>query len=286
MTISPRGPTVHSDSGSENGPLMNVERFRLALPDCAEAALLARDLSRPESGLLAVRMPSWGEALAALMERRSDAALVSPVALDRNVGDLALLPQLALSARGPCLSQRLHLFSRLEDVRTCGDATAGHAASAVARLTFEASGRSGVEFVPFSGGAGDALGEHEAVITSGDGALCEETPEEATALDLGDAWSLISDTPLVWGVVAAWRESAGEIARRLESSLVLPDAASVEIAADLAAREGCSRDHVFDYLTRVVRWDVDDGVRRGAAEICSLARTVLRSTPPALPNWL
>jgi predicted solute-binding protein len=265
---------------------MNVVRFRIALPACVEAALLARDLSRPDSDLQAVSTPSWDEALATLIERRSDAALVSPVAVGRTAADLTLLPQLALSARGSCPSQRLHLFSRLENVRTCGDATSGHAASAVARLAFEASGRSDVEFVPFSGGAGDALGEHEAVITAGDGALCEETPEEATALDLGDAWSLISGTPLVWGVVAARRESAGEIARRLESALEPPAAAAAEIAAQLAAREGCSRDHVFDYLTRVVRRDVDDGVRRGAAELCSLARAVPGSTPPALPNWL
>ena len=209
---------------------MTNRRFTLALPDAVEAEVLRRGLAggpgdagaaagiarAPDSGeaieagrageaVETVDAGTWDGALAALRDGRVDAALVSPLGLLDGPAGFVLLPALALSSRGRCPAARLHLFSRLEAVRTCGDAAAGHAAAVVAKLTLASAGRPDLELVPFDGGADDALGEHEAVVTAGNLALAEETPEEATAIDLGEAWGVACDAPFVWGIVAARR---------------------------------------------------------------------------------
>ncbi len=260
---------------------------RFAIPRGLDTAILRAGLAGAvESGRASLDVVDTYDAGAgALIEGRADAALVSPLTAAGRLASSVILPGFALSCRGPCPSMRLHLFARLPDVRDCGSAAFGHAAEELARLTFEAAGRA-VTLVPFDGGADDALGEHDAVVTVGDVALAEETPEEATPIDLGEAWGVLSDAPFVWGVVAA-RPAAvdGELLDLVAKAAARGEGALPGVASGFAGEEGCSIDHAAAYLEHRLGFELGAEQRRGLESLLEAARRAGRLPADAGLAW-
>ncbi len=260
---------------------------RFAIPGGLDTAIVRAGLSAAaEAGRVGIDVvASYDAAAAALADGRADAALVSPLAAAAALSSAVLLPGLAISCRGPCPSMKLHLFARLPDVRDCGSAAAGHAAEELARLTFEAAGRK-VALVPFDGGADDALGTHDAVLTVGDAALTEETPEEATPIDLGEAWGVLSDEPFVWGIVAARPAVVdGELLELVANAAARGEGALPGVATGFAGEEGCSIDHAAEYLEHRLSFDDGPAQRRGLEALLEAARRAGRLRPGATLAW-
>ncbi len=180
------------------------DRLRFGAPPDADAASLVWRLDQPPwSDRIELTLAAPLELVRCMEAHELDAALLPVLALAARSSDWQIVPGLAVGSPGPSAMARLDHRVQLADVRTIASLAPGHTAEALVQVLFAESGRP-VRIASWSGTAEHALESHDAVLVAGDAAIASAAPAGAASLDLADAWSSLTQAPMIWSVCAAW----------------------------------------------------------------------------------
>jgi chorismate dehydratase len=166
-------------------------------------------------------------------------------------GDYAIVPEVAITSRGPVRSVNLFLRKPLQDVRRVAIDSGSRTSVALARLLLrERLGRE-PEYVAQPPDVPRMLERCEAALVIGDAALYYEGGAER--IDLGEAWQALTGLPFVWAFWAGRKGALGAIdVARLQRAQAEGVRAIPEIArswsggdpARAALNEGYLRDNI------------------------------------------
>src|SRR5688572_13186265 len=162
----------------------------------------------------------------ALMAGDIHLAPISAIEAARHADELVILPGLGIASLGAV--RTVLLFSWASDIRELDGqsiALTDHSATSVALLQVLCRERYGItpKFTTTRQHLPGMLAEHEAALVIGDDALVESTRHRALSsprgwdlpyiYDLGDEWLKMTGLPFVFGIWAARRDAAPELAR-------------------------------------------------------------------------
>jgi chorismate dehydratase len=165
-----------------------------------------------------------------LVDDLIDVALPSSIAFARAAGQLALLPDVSISAFGAVDSVQLFTRVPLRDVRRIALTEKSATSICLLKVLCREWGID-PEFVPRRGSLAEVLSEADGLLLIGDEALyvlrAEVYPYHH---DLGEEWRTVTGLPMVFAVCAVRREFAA----------ARPQAAAAVGAALLASRDRCA----------------------------------------------
>lgn len=195
-----------------------------------------------------------------------DVALLPVIELAR-IPDLGVVPGLAIGSFGPCRSVLLVSRVPLDRVRSIALDPESRTSNALARLLAAEHWRIAPEFADGPRDLATALREHDAAVRIGDKALFEPLPDDATAHDLGAAWTAHTGLPFVFAVWAARLEAIDrELYQILHASKRAADPWLAEIAADYGWNGRRHPELALSYLRDAMRY------RFGGPELDALKR--------------
>jgi chorismate dehydratase len=206
-----------------------------------------------------------------------DVALIPSVEYLRGVSrGYEIIPGFAIAARGPVRSVKL--FSRVpwERVNRLALDAGSRTSQVLARIWLDTAHGvrpSLVEELPLGVSALESTAD--AVLVIGDRAM--RVPHESfrEVVDLGDAWHRLTGLPFVFAFwVARGGVDLGELPAALEQSRALGLAAAGKLAQVHGLRLGLDVATCYDYLTRILSYDLAEpelaGLRRFAAMAAQL----------------
>lgn len=186
-----------------------MRRVRLAACVTMDTASLVWSLGRsPLADQVELSVLPSHELANALRADEADAALLPAHEALRDAESLELVPGMGIGARGRAGTMLLRFDGRLSDVRRIAATTRGHTAELVARVLFAESGRE-VEIVDDDATSAADAGPHTARLLVDDDAL-DATLRGDAGLDLAEAWSDLTNQPIVWRV---WAARPGQVTR-------------------------------------------------------------------------
>ncbi|QOJ14742.1 MAG: menaquinone biosynthesis protein [Planctomycetia bacterium] len=195
------------------------------------------------------------------------AALLPVVDVLRSRGRCEILSDSCIACDGETMTVRV--FSqvpphRVQMIRADADS---HTSVALARVLWRELYGIDVQMRPLAGGVENAH-QHEAVLLIGDKVVDPRRGSFAYETDLGGAWRQHTGLPFVFAVWAQPPGGAGEDGGRLAAMLSESRDRGVEraerIAEEQAARHGFSTAAAVRYLTRCLRFRLDERTIRGA----------------------
>ncbi len=162
--------------------------------------------------------PSW---LTGHLLRRD--CIVAPIpAADyaENIDQLVLIPNIAISSRGEVGSVLLFSNSDLEDIESVALPSDSATSTKLLKYILEQKG-----IVPIYHEMGpdlqSMLSEYDSCLLIGDRALeAAASNPELVKLDLGNEWKVLSNTPMVFGVFAARRDTDIDLVRKAHNALL------------------------------------------------------------------
>lgn len=208
-----------------------------------------------------------------MAQGRLDLSVVSSVEVARNPGRYFVIPDLSIGCRGAVQSVLLFSRSPLEqlDGRHILATTQSHTSVALLKILFQVW--MGRDLVLHSGNCTDALsGEDlpEAFLAIGDEALrLKSDPRYPFRMDLGEAWHRWTGLPFVFALWVAQRRTVEREPGRLSEAIRSLHAAKawgqahIEEVCGVAARSGILDVQGLRAYYRSLRFDLDDGERRG-----------------------
>jgi chorismate dehydratase len=201
-----------------------------------------------------------------------EVALIPSVEYLRGVGrGYEIIPGLAIAARGPVRSVKL--FSRVpwDQVNRLALDAGSRTSQVLARIWLDAAHGVRpplVEELPLGVSALESTAD--AVLVIGDRAM--RVPHESfrQVVDLGDAWHLLTGLPFVFAFwVARGGVDLGDLPAALAQSRAMGLAAAGLLARMHGPRLGLEVSTCYDYLTRILSYDLGEpelaGLRRFAA---------------------
>ncbi len=106
------------------------------------------------------------------------------------------------------------------------------------------------------------LADHDACVLIGDVGMVAEAPGLQT-LDLGQAWSDMIGLPFVWAAWVGREDLRPELVDLLNASWKWGQENIARVVEEATTRSGWSREVCERYLTRTMRYDLDDRAKQG-----------------------
>jgi chorismate dehydratase len=180
-------------------------------------------------------------------------------------GDYAIVPEIAITSRGPVRSVLLFLRGRIEDVRTVAVDSGSRTSVALTRLVLRERLRRDPAHVVVTPDIPHMLEQADAALVIGDAAL--DYTGGAERLDLGQAWQDLTGLPFVW---AFWAGRPGalrpEHVARLQRAQRDGLAALPTIARDAARGDAARAARNEGYLRDNIAYAFGDAERAGLRE--------------------
>jgi len=221
---------------------------------------------------LRFEIPSRCAAL--LQSGEVDVGLVPAIEVERQ--PLEIITSQGIASRGPVAS--ILLFSKVpaSSIRTLAADSSSRTSVVLAQIWLRE--RFGVKpaLTSVAPDVPAMLANADACLVIGDPALqVDAAAIRATAFDLGEEWTKLTGLPFVFAV---WAARAGFdstfAARVLEDSWRFGKERIPAIAAAEAPRHGVTVEVAVRYLTRNIRFEIDEDCKMGLARFRSLARSM------------
>jgi cyclic dehypoxanthinyl futalosine synthase len=210
------------------------------------------------------------EVARAIAEGDADVGLL-PVAAAATIGDLDLLPNMAVGARGKVRSVAIVSERPIHELTSIAIDLSSRTSVVLARLVLA---RRKIAPHLFGASSTDAIAEARGAtgaLVIGDPALLVEA-KFPHRLDLAEEWLDWTGLPFVF---AAWFARPGTVSRDLEDIFRIAKqkglARTADIARDHALRSGLDRESLERYLTESIRYDLADEELRGLERFFDLA---------------
>ncbi len=220
----------------------------------------------------------------AIAEGEGDVALM-PVAAAATLGDLELVPNIAIGAKGKVRSVAIVSECPLEEIDRLALDLSSRTSVVLGRLLLE---RRKLQPKLFGATPEDAIAEvkgRTGALLIGDAALDVEK-RFPHRLDLAEDWLAWTGLPFVF---AAWFAVPGRLSKEhvalLEQAKEEGRARVAEIAKDHAARFGLDETSLRSYLTESIRYDLDEEAIRGLERFYAEAARA-RLLPAAAPRFV
>lgn len=196
---------------------------------------------------------------------------IIPAAAYASIPDLAVVPGVAIAAKGPVRS--IFLISKVpaEEIRTVAVDTSSRSSVALLRILFEKHWKSKPEFLPMAPDLAPMLARSDAGLLIGDPALVAAArlkPGEFHVYDLAEEWIRFTGLPFVFAFWAV-RKSAVQDAATLVADFQrsrdagLMDENVESIVREWAPRLGLTGEVVRDYLRTAIFYGLDDECLKG-----------------------
>ncbi|MBX3233356.1 MAG: dehypoxanthine futalosine cyclase [Labilithrix sp.] len=226
--------------------------------DFLNARPLWESLRDPElHDRLALSLAVPSELARAVAENEADVGLL-PVAAAATIGDLRLLRNMAIGARGKVRSVAIVADRPIHELDRIALDLSSRTSVVLARLLLARRKLSPKLFGATPDDAIAQIGGTTGALVIGDPALSLET-KYAHRLDLAEDWLEWTGLPFVF---AAWFAREGAVSREQEDLFRVAKqkglARTDAIAAEHAARSGIDVDSLRAYLTETIRYDLGD----------------------------
>ena len=206
---------------------------------------------------------------AALGEGTGDIGIIPAVAYN-NIPDLAIIPEVAIAARGPVRSILLVSKVPLEKVRTVATDNSSLTSVALTRVLFSKWWGGGREFSSLPPQLPTMLRECDAALIIGDPALKVDR-SRYQVLDLAEEWRRLSGKPFVFAFWAVREAALAEMQPGLDLAGIfqasrdhgLQPSALEEIARDWSRRLQLTAAEVKSYLTTNIYYQLDQDCLHG-----------------------
>ncbi len=190
-----------------------------------------------------------------------DVALIPSVEYFRGVASgYEILPGFAIAARGPVLSVKL--FSRVpfEQIRRLALDEGSRTSQALTRVWLDAVHGVRPEVIePLPMGVSALESTADAVLVIGDRAMKVPDQPFHAVVDLADAWRSMTGLPFVFALwVVRPRVNLGDLPAVLDQCRREGLAHAADLAAEFGPKLGLDVAVCFDYLTRVLSYDLGE----------------------------
>ena len=223
----------------------------------------------------------------ALADARADLGLI-PAVTYLTIPNLVVLPDIAISARGPVRSILLVSKVPVEEIRTVAADHASRTSVVLCRLLLKKwmrpAGAAEPEFIPMEADLAPMLARADAALLIGDSALRVSHTEHAV-FDLAEEWLRFTGHPFVFAFWAVRQQAAQssltKIFQRSRDQGLQAESLKV-ICREWAPRVGISEAEVHSYLTQNLCYSLDDANIAGLQLFLRLAHEegVLPSPEP------
>ena len=211
---------------------------------------------------LELKLARPSELARAIAEGEADVGLL-PVAAAATIGDLRLLSNMAIGARGKVRSVAIVADRPIEDLDTVLLDLSSRTSVVLARLLLAHRGAKPKYIAAEPLDAIARVTGKTGALVIGDAALDVET-RFSHRLDLGEGWLEWTGLPFVF---AAWFARAGAVSREQEDIFRVAKQKGLSrvdaIAREHAARSGLSEESLRSYLTETIRYDLGDEELKG-----------------------
>lgn len=206
-----------------------------------------------------------------------DVALIPSVEYLRGAKDgYAILPGLAIAARGPVRSVKLYSRVPFGEVGRLALDAGSRTSQALARVWLDAAHGvrpSRIEELPIGVPVQESTAD--AILLIGDRAMKDPEGDFHAVVDLAEAWNRLTGLPFVFALwVARPGAELGELPEILARCRALGLADAAALAAEHGPRLGLEPADCFDYLTRVLSYDLGEpelaGLRLFATKAAAL----------------
>lgn len=199
-----------------------------------------------------------------LREGRLDVAMVSTFELFCN-RDLALVPDVSVSADGPVKSVRLFSQVPFEHIKSVALDTSSLTSTALTRIVLTELYGINPDYMRHAPDLSAMLSACDAGLIIGDLQLFD-TPARYI-LDLGEAWKRLTGLPFVYAAWLARKETASdELNRLLLTARQWGDQRLDELSVDWSRKMELQLDRVRDYFINVMKYDLDQPKLRALEE--------------------
>lgn len=206
---------------------------------------------------------------AALREGKGDIGIIPAIAYN-SIPGLAIIPEVAIAARGAVRSILLISKVPLEKVRTVATDNSSMTSVALTRVLFEKWWGGGREFRSQEPELPSMLRECDAALIIGDPALKVDR-SRYQVLDLAEEWKRLSGKSFVFAFWAVREAALAEMQPELDLAAIfqasrnhgLEPAALEQIAAEWSKRLHLTPAEVKDYLTRNIYFQLDPDCLEG-----------------------
>lgn len=211
---------------------------------------------------------------ALLADKAVDAALIPTVDILHGAAEYSVLSDACIGCDGETMTVRV--FSqvppdRITRLHVDGDS---HTSVALARVLWQELYRRELELIPIEA-RHDDLQAHEAVLLIGDKVIDPRRTGFAFETDLGGAWRHLTGLPFMFAAWACPREQAPSLrplAQRLTRLRDLGVAQAASLAHDHGPSLGWPVALAERYLTRCLRFTIDERMRAGVERFAQLGR--------------
>jgi len=230
-----------------------------------------------------------------LISGELDISPVPSVEFARHAGDLLLLPDIAVSSRGPVMSIVLVSKLPLEELggRPVALANNSRTSQVLARLVLEQHYGVRPEYFESPPDLGEMFREADAALLIGDDALrIIAAPCAWHVYDLGQEWKAMTGHSMVYALWAVRRDFARQhpdavsrVQQAFETSLRESIAGIEEIAGDIARWEPFSPAFLAQYF-KTLQFDFGPDLQQGLVHFYRLAKQItLLEAVPELAFW-
>lgn len=210
---------------------------------------------------------------------------IIPVAAYPTIHDLAVVPDIAIAARGPVRSILLVSKVPIEKIKTLAADTSSRSSVALLQVLFRKFHGMAPEFKPMEPKLKTMLKTCDAGLLIGDPALLAQTVGYQV-YDLAEEWKRFTDKPFVFAFWAvrkqALKDGAKKVVRDFQTSRDhgLQPENLAKTAREWSVRIGLGEGEIVDYLTKNVYYHLDEDCLAGlrlfyqyAAEVGALPKT-------------
>jgi chorismate dehydratase len=212
---------------------------------------------------------------------------IIPAATYASIPDLAIVPDVAIAAKGPVRSILLISKVPREQIRTLAADISSRTSVALTRVLFHHWCKRAPEFVPAEPHLESMLARCDAALLIGDPALRVDRSRHHT-WDLAEEWQQWTGKPFVFAFWAVRRAALAETRPELDIAAVFQSSRDhgVEpkhlsfIAETWSSHVGVSPAEICDYLTRHIYFWLDDECRAGLELFFHYAAECVAIPPP------
>ncbi|HUQ49631.1 MAG TPA: menaquinone biosynthesis protein [Terriglobales bacterium] len=219
-----------------------------------------------------------------LRQEMADIGII-PVAAYATIDDLAVIPGIAIAARGPVKSILLVSKAPIDKIKTVAADTSSRSSVALLQVLFRRFHGIAPEFKPMEPKLKTMLKECDAALLIGDPALLVATGEHQV-YDLAEEWKRLTDKPFVFAFWAVRKQAlkgdAKKVVRDFQNSRdhgIKPENL-VKTAKEWTIRIGLTEGDILSYLHDNIHYHLDDDCLAGlklfyqyAAEVGALPKT-------------
>ncbi len=202
-----------------------------------------------------------------------DVALIPSIEYARHASLLEVIPGFAIASRGPVHSVRLYARTPFDRIERLALDEGSRTSQVLARVWLAAAHGvrpAAIESLPLDVPLAESSAD--ALLVIGDRAMVESPGPYHAAVDLGQAWTAWTGLPFVFALWVARRGlDLHELIGALEDCRDDGLAHAAAIAAEHGPRLGLDTTTAFNYLTRVISYQLGDAELAGLRRFLALA---------------